>query len=397
MTFSSIRIVLIFSIILASLSSCQSSAKKESRIPTKQPASSTSSDFEVYLPEGNQPKNGWSLLVAIDPHGSGVTASKHLKEAVTAYPAVLVASNQIQNNDPNFMAELDELIADARKRYPVSGRVYLAGFSGGARMALAYAGSHRVSGVIAAGAFAQPDELRTIPCPVIGIVGMDDFNFSEAAQYFFKPELLPANAHVELTHASHEWPSADRLAETWGWFQLSNESNKNKLTNYLQEQKQRIDSLTQAGDFLQAVCSSRNMTSVPAFESLVRFSKKTDELTSSDAYQQQLEALGKSLQFEMNTRQELAQALFEKDEAWWTSEIGVLHEKAETEPDVIQQMAYKRLTGFLGIICYSYSRQFVARGDAAHLEQVLTVYRLAEPNNPDMQHFTEELKRLQQP
>ena len=48
-----------------------------------------------------------------------------------------------------------------------------------------------------------------------------------------------------------------------------------------------------------------------------------------------------------NTRQELAQALFEKDALWWTNEISVLQEKAETDPNVIQQMAYKRLTGFV--------------------------------------------------
>ncbi|WP_120273316.1 hypothetical protein [Mangrovibacterium diazotrophicum] len=396
MSFSSKAILLVCLAIFSCLSSCHSSTKKEAISPQQQ-QTATSDDYEVYLPEDNQPKNGWPLLIAIDPHGSGITAMQHLQQAAEQYPAIIIASNRIQNNDPNFMAELDKLITDARKRYPVSDRIYLAGFSGGARMALAYAGSHRVSGVIAAGAFAQPDELRTIPCPVIGILGMDDFNFSEAAQYLFNPELLPVNVHIELTHASHEWPGADRLTDAWGWFQLSNESNKDKLTNYVERQQQRIDSLMLTGDLLQAACSSRNMASVPAFEALVPFSKNTNELTGSTAYQQQLEALGKSLQFEMNTRQELSQALIEKDALWWTNEISVLQKKAETEPDVIQQMAYKRLTGFLGIVCYSYSRQFVARGDAAQLEQVLMVYRLAEPNNPDVLRFTEELKKLQQP
>jgi len=392
---ASSRVLFTCLIIFGNLTGCQSSAKKAAETPTKQKSASSSSDaYDVYLPKGESSENDWPLLVAIDPHGSGTTALKHLKEAVDNYPAVLVASNRIQNNDPDFIAELDVLIADVRERYPVSDRVYLAGFSGGARMALAYAGSHRVSGVIAAGAFAQPDQLRAISCPVMGILGMDDFNFSEAAQYLFQPELLPANAHIELTHASHEWPRADRLADAWGWFQLGNESNEGKLTNYLQQQKQRIDSLTQAGDFLQAACSARNIASVPAFEAIVPFSKNTQELTSSEAYQQQLKALGKSLQFEMNSRQEMTQALFGKDEVWWANKIGVLHEKAETEPDVIQQMAYKRLTGFLGIICYSYSRQFAARGDAAHLKQVLMVYRLVEPNNPDMLHFSEELEKL---
>ena len=44
----------------------------------------------------------------------------HLQGAVTNYPAVLVASNQIQNNDPNYMQELNALIIEASEKFPIN-------------------------------------------------------------------------------------------------------------------------------------------------------------------------------------------------------------------------------------------------------------------------------------
>ena len=109
MQISSTSLFLSILILFGSLTSCHSSAKKEVASPQKQQALSSDA-YEVYLPEGPTPATGWPLLIAIDPHGSGKTAMNHLQGAVTNYPAVLVASNQIQNNDPNYMQERNNFV-----------------------------------------------------------------------------------------------------------------------------------------------------------------------------------------------------------------------------------------------------------------------------------------------
>jgi len=107
-----------------------------------------------------------------------------------------------------------------------------------------------------------------------------------------------------------------------------------------------------------------------------------------------LSELAESLRFEIKMRQAYGQALLEENESWWKKEISVLHEKIRSVPDEMMEMAYKRLRGFIGMACYSYARQFAAQKDSAHLEQILMVYRLAEPDNPDMKHFVEVLEEL---
>ena len=400
---SSFRAIMIFLIISTPsgiLPGCHSSviSKKNETAKTAENVKipDSSQDYALFIPKGEQPKQGWPLLVAIDPHGSGNTALNHLKDAATTYPAIVVASNQIQNNDPHYEEELDALIAGLKKRYPVGNRVYLVGFSGGARMALAYAPTHPVAGVIACGAFTGPEQLKAIHCPVIGLIGMDDFNFSEAAPYLLDPSDLPANVHIELTDASHEWPESNRLTSAWGWFQQSNKTRagRTQIERYAKAQHQRIDSLVAAGELLQAICISRKMGSVQVFGQAASFQQQTSLLINSTAYKQYLTELSKSMQFEMTMRQQLAQSLFEKNKNWWAKEIESLHQKAATEPNTLKRMAYKRLTGFLGIICYSYSRQLAAQKDIPHLNQILMIYRLAEPENPDMQHFCEVLNSL---
>ncbi len=405
MQFISAKQILIILILSGITSACHPLNKNtENRVTVEKSDSCRSNPahtYEVFIPKHKEPDRHLPLLVAIDPHGDGKLAIEHLKEAAVRYPAVIVASNLIQNNDQNYMHELDELIGDVKSRYPVGDHMYLSGFSGGARMALGYAQNHAIDGVIAAGAFASHDQLSAIKCPVMGLIGMDDFNFLETAQYIFNPASLPSNAHIELTEASHEWPESKMLADVFGWFQLANEEietfNKQKFQQYIKDQKVRIDSLAGAGELLQAVCIGRNMASVNAFEKIGSFKSNTEELTGKESYKQQLSQLEKSLRFELKWRQAYGQALLEKDEAWWQKEISALHMKMNSEPDEMMQMAYKRLSGFIGIACYSYAGQFAARKDIPHLGQILMVYRLAEPENQDMLHFSEVLEELKTP
>jgi pimeloyl-ACP methyl ester carboxylesterase len=354
--------------------------------------------YQVFIPVRKKSGPKLPLLLAIDPHGSGRTAVDHLKSAATAYPAVLVASNLIRNNDAHFMQELDELIADVRNSFPVDKRIYLTGFSGGARMALAYAVRHPVDGLVLSGAFGDSDQLSAVKCRIMGLVGIDDFNFLETAPYILSPDRLPSNAHVELTRASHEWPAAYRLTNILGWFRLGDEADQifgeQQVDLYVRAQQSRMDSLAGSGDLLEAACVSRNMGSVARFDKVGSFGSETARLINSDAYKQQLAQLAESLGLELKMREKYGPALVEQDEAWWKEEISGLHEKMNSEPEFATKMAYRRVSGFIGIFCYMYAKQFAEKRDVAHLEQILKIYRLAEPDNPDMKHFAEVLEQL---
>ena len=351
--------------------------------------------YEVFIPAHNESIKTLPLLVAIDPHGDGKLALNLFKQAATEYPAVVIGSNLIQNNDPNYMNEMEELIADVKKRYPVNDMLYLSGFSGGARMILNFAANHPVNGVIACGAFANEKELQSIKCPVMSITGMDDFNFMESAQYVLNPSQTPKQILVELTNETHAWPHANILTGVWGYFRVfGTGGDKHQVKKYAEQQMARVNSLENNGSLLQAVMISRNMGLNSAVNDAADFKSRTGELMKNSVYEQQRNQLMKGLQLEMKVRQAYMKALEDNGADWWSKEVASLNMKISDATDEISRDTYQRIKGFLGIVCYSYCNRYAAQKNVAGLEHILAVYRIAEPYNEDMKHFTEVLAEL---
>ena len=402
-TFRTARIALfafIFSCcVLGSLPVCF--ARKQMEInKTDRCQNHTTHTYQVFVPSVDNSCRKLPLMVVIDPHGDGKLAIRQFKEAAQTYAVVLIASNAIKNNVAGYLQLLDELIADAKSKYPVGNTLYLGGFSGGARMSLDYAGSRPVNGVIACGALADPDQIKAISCPVIAIVGMDDFNFIEAAQYIIKPADIPQNLSIVTTTASHSWPEPSLLAQSTGYLRLSPGTNepcldtKTLLKTYVEAQTSRLNQLTQSKDELQAMLLARNLSISKTFESLGSFRSRYEKLLKQASFIQQRDNLLTNLKLEVSIRDQYYKALQDKDSAWWKNEIHTLNTKLTMEKDPQKNLVYHRLKGFLGVACYSMCSRASSSKDVRALEQFLPVYRLLEPDNPDQFYYSAVLAHL---
>jgi hypothetical protein len=97
--------------------------------------------------------------------------------------------------------------------------------------------------------------------------------------------------------------------------------------------------------------------------------------------------LRKSLQFEYRVREAYYNALSSKDLEWWKREVDVLNSKIEAGNDVNMQFALKRIKAFLGIVCYTLTNNALQTNDLINAGKMLEIYRLVEPQNPDMFFF----------
>jgi hypothetical protein len=362
--------------------------------------SNPKNSYQIFIPSVDTSFKQMPLFVSIDSHGDGQLAIAGFKEAARKYQVVVVGSNVIKNNDPNYIQELDELIADVRSRFPVGRNLYLGGFSGGARMALGYATNHKPDGVLACGALAQTEEIHAIQCKIMCIIGMDDFNFIEAAPFIVDPMAMPSNLAIETTKASHSWPGKDQLQRAMGYMVLSvippgTLAEKRKyVQEFVAEQKLRIDQLDKSNESIQAALTARNMMSCPIFERETTFMTIADQKVNTPNCKNQLAELQKDLQFEAKVRNSYYSALTQKDSTWWKPEIELLNSKITTEKNEFSQQTYKRIKGFLGIVCFSLCNRYEQEKDIADLEKVLFVYRSIEPGNPDMLQFSKTLGQL---
>jgi hypothetical protein len=197
----------VFILLLASLVSCNGVSKPNETAKAFKKTDSCRIDsknsYEIYMPKRVNNQEKLPLLVILDSHGGGDFALEKFKAASDQYRIVLAASNLVKNGYADFDKAIGALIEDVRQKYPAIETIYLAGFSGGARMALGYALAHPVDGLILCGALGDPQQIGALSCTILSISGTGDFNFVETAQYLLQEEKMPQNLRIELINASH--------------------------------------------------------------------------------------------------------------------------------------------------------------------------------------------------
>lgn len=350
--------------------------------------------YEVYIPKRNNAVDKLPLLVILDAHGNGKYALDKFKQGANQYPTVLIASNVIKNGLEDYEGAISILMEDVRQKYPVGDKIFITGFSGGARMALGYALTHTVNGLILCGALANPNQMNSLHCPVISISGMDDFNFMETAQYLFQEQTIPGNLKIELTNSSHSWPDSLTLTNAVGFLRFTIQSadilslSEAQLTLYRRNQLARINSLKKNGDLLKATLVARNMALTEPFNSDKAFGSTYNALKAEPDYINSLNRLGKCLNYETGVRQKYIDAFQSKDTQWWKNEISTTDNKIKKEQDSYTVDMYRRIKGFWGIACYTFCKQAIKEQNAETLNKILSIYRILEPQNSDMLYFS---------
>jgi len=147
---------------------------------TKQPEQS----YALYLPSQYSPEKRWPIVYAFDPRARGNVPVESMKEAAERHGYILVGSNNSRNGSWKIEAEAAEaIVQDTHARLSIDDRrVYLAGFSGGARVAAQVAQVCKcAAGVLLNGAGFHPlaFDSKDAPFAVFATVGTFDFNYPE--------------------------------------------------------------------------------------------------------------------------------------------------------------------------------------------------------------------------
>jgi predicted esterase len=180
--------------------------------------------YALYLPSGYTPEKKWPMLYAFDPVARGKVPVSLFKDAAEKFGFIVVGSNNSKNGiqiGPIIQAVLD----DTNGRFAIDPkRVYSTGFSGGARVAFALAGSNpgAVAGVIAcsAGFPRTASPAPDLQFVVFATTGTEDFNFPEMQQLKRKMDEAGMQNRLAVFAGSHDWPPASLAAEAIAWLEL---------------------------------------------------------------------------------------------------------------------------------------------------------------------------------
>ncbi len=182
--------------------------------------------YALYLPSSYSNARRWPLIAAFDPGARGNLPIEHFKEAAERYGFIVCGSNNSHNGPmPPTGEAAKAMLGDVVARFSIDDkRVYLAGFSGGARAAttLAMFFNGQIAGVIGCGAgFAEGLKVNSsLPFIYYGTVGTDDFNYPEMKQLDRTLEQARIVHHVAVFEGSHEWAPSETCVSAIEWIEL---------------------------------------------------------------------------------------------------------------------------------------------------------------------------------
>jgi predicted esterase len=201
------------------------------RTSTVVSATDSTMRYALYLPPGHTTSRKWPTLVVMDPRGRAEFSASLFTEAASRLGWVVLSSFNTASDDdraPNEKA-VNAMMADAWQKYAADPqRIYLAGFSGTARVAWVFASETKgaARGVIAAGAgltgFAPLTTLADTGEAAVAFlssIGNADYNWSElrATDGFLSRMGTPHRAWDFV--GGHQWPPRSIATAQIEWFE----------------------------------------------------------------------------------------------------------------------------------------------------------------------------------
>jgi dienelactone hydrolase len=176
--------------------------------------------YALYLPSHYSPARKWSVIFAFDPGARGRAGVERFQTAAEKYGYIVAGSLNSRNGpwEPSLEAA-KAMMADVVRRFSIdTKRIYTAGQSGGARVALGIAlESNQIAGVFASSA-GFPDEVqKSVPFPIFGKTAVDDFNYLELKAL---DRVVTTPHRVVVTEGGHAWMSSETAVEAVGWMEV---------------------------------------------------------------------------------------------------------------------------------------------------------------------------------
>ena len=276
--------------------------------------------YALYVPSNYSPARKWSAIFAFDPGARGRAGVERFQAAAEKYGYIVAGSLNSRNGPWEVSLEAAQaMMGDVVRRFSVdTKRIYTAGQSGGARVALEIAlGSNQIAGVFASSAGFPDDVQKSVPFPIFGKTAVDDFNYLELKAL---DRVVTTPHRVVVTEGGHAWMSSDTAVEAAGWMEVeAMKSGRQARDAALLDRifAERVASVNAQKDGLEAVLALDSL--VADFQGLKDVSKFTQRAAA--------------LRNQKDVKREIAEDhLAEQREAEQTNEIYQLRGRLESIP-----------------------------------------------------------------
>jgi predicted esterase len=194
--------------------------------------------YALYVPKKYDHSKPWPVIFFYDPAARGSLPVNQYRSLAEKYQCILVGSNNSRNGPFNVTQESEQaIVRDVGIKLSIDkSRLFISGFSGGARAAVFISQQRKIyAGIIACGA-AFPVTGKLVAkddIPFIEVIGNEDMNFTEAVEaedYLTGISYPHALLFFQGTHA---WPPVRTYDHAIFWqLYRSNPPTKSVMTSY---------------------------------------------------------------------------------------------------------------------------------------------------------------------
>ena len=176
--------------------------------------------YALYLPSYFNLSRQWPVILAFDGSGRGRQGVERYRAAAERYGYVVAGSNNSHNGPWNVGLDAATAMAvDIKRRFPIDAkRMYTAGMSGGARVAIMVAqNSPEIAGVFASRAGYSTTFHKSERFPLFGSAGTEDFNYREMRAV---DRLMTSPHRVEVFEGGHTWLPIEMATSGVEWMEV---------------------------------------------------------------------------------------------------------------------------------------------------------------------------------
>jgi hypothetical protein len=369
----------------------------------------TAQSYSLYLPKAYDTKKQYPIIYAFDSHRTGKLPVANYAELAEKYGYIIAGSNNSENGIQweQTLAIVNTLFSDTRTRLSINpNRIYLLGFSGGARVANAITMMNgSINSVICCGAaspaanIADPRNNYTF----FGIAGNADFNYSEMKKYDMLDLAGRRLKHALITFdGKHEWPRIVAMGEAFLWLELNNmrkdpsAKNDNLVLHNLSDESERLYSLEKKNKKYEAYELSRKV--INYYEGLGDLSLFYDtykKLQGNADVDKQLKQNEADWTREEKLKEEYMNNLQKQDYAWWQKDVAAMNQQIKSGKDKNEALIKKRLLSYLSLVCYMQTSGALKQNDMRAATYFDNLYILVDPTNPEAHYFMAEINAKQ--
>ena len=368
--------------------------------------------YALYLPSHYDPEKKWPVIFGLDPAARGKKPVEVFKKMADKYGYILAGSNNSRNGPlKKSLPPIFAMIEDVGQKFNLDKkRVYLAGFSGGSRVASYIAFRFPdVTGVIACGAGLLPTlHLNNgLHFSYVSTVGNADMNFLEMKELYDDMNGINIPHYLIVFNGTHQWPDSASAGEAIRWLQLDAmrrhlvKTNKHFVQRYFTSQIQKANHDQQKRDYID---SYRTLQQIQrdfktfSFISLKPVTDKIHNLDHSRSFRVAQKKERKITDLELDRLQKYEDALKKimnirfdragelKSPMWWKKQIREIQD-FEKSRDRDYVLLGKRLDQYLNAQIYVYQHTIDNSWHDYHrLVWIDQVWSLLHPKSPKVQY-----------